>query len=1004
MATRRERVVLILNNDQFNPAMAKSAATTALLARELNALGKHNQRLSTNSVTAARSLDRQAQSTNRLGVAMVRADKNIDRLSGRLKIIVQTATALGPALAPIATSLVPVLTGLTTGLGFIAGAAGTAVVALNGTGEALKAMEAARLEPTVANLEAAAIAVERLGPDGAAFVKTLNDARPALRGLQMDARAGLLPGLGDSLDIILTRGDQVGRILYEIGDATGDLFREASQALASGDFTDFFDFIEREARPQLMKLGRTLGLVAAAGADVFMALDPLTDSFGDGLLNGARKLAEAAARMEDSEGVRDFIAYVQDTGPQVVDTFLSLGNAVLKIGEAAAPLGGPVLQAVEAFADAIAAIADSPIGTPLVTLAVGASVLARAVGVVVALQKAVTVVPGKMSAAGVATKALSNPLVGLAVAAGTAVVVMDKLGKQSGKFEASSYDLASTLDQETGAITANTVAYVANEFQKQGVSDAAKTLGVDFNTLTQAALGNEAAVALMDRQIAATQATFYDSEGRTIVGAKVLDNYRDATYKVGSAVGQTSNDLEKNAAAIRATADAAAEARGTTVEWENAVRDLANALSDVDEFLNRRASWRGYQAALDDFTAGLKENGNEFRANNAEGRANLENLDAITQQSVEFARSLKPTRRATFINNAIAELQALKAQSPAAAGEIDKLIAKLEKAGRINVEPKVTAKTEEAERKLAAFKKQLDMLKGDVATTYVDTVHRNVGAGGRGQVEVATGGYIRGPGTGTSDSIPARLSNGEYVINARATSLNRSLLEQINTSGKTRRFANGGAVGGSFSPLGAGQATDSLSRLARSGDRAAKSLDKATSRRDNLLSKSRDVRSTVTDAFRTDQFAAGSDNPWSESASSDPLAALNRDSANAIAFKAALARLRRSGLSGAAYEDIAARGDLAAAQQLGSQSRTYLAQYETAFDRRDRVTAGVGGFAADSAFGKQLAAANRQLSEIKRELKDTRRENRGNADRTGKAVGKEVNGAASRGTRDKARH
>ncbi len=32
----------------------------------------------------------------------------------------------------------------------------------------------------------------------------------------------------------------------------------------------------------------------------------------------------------------------------------------------------------------------------------------------------------------------------------------------------------------------------------------------------------------------------------------------------------------------------------------------------------------------------------------------------------------------------------------------------------------------------------------------------------------AQGGYVRGPGSGTSDSIPARLSNGEGVINARA--------------------------------------------------------------------------------------------------------------------------------------------------------------------------------------------------------------------------------------------
>lgn len=46
----------------------------------------------------------------------------------------------------------------------------------------------------------------------------------------------------------------------------------------------------------------------------------------------------------------------------------------------------------------------------------------------------------------------------------------------------------------------------------------------------------------------------------------------------------------------------------------------------------------------------------------------------------------------------------------------------------------------------------------------------------------ATGGLISGPGTGTSDSIPARLSNGEFVINAQATKKNRQLLEAINSN------------------------------------------------------------------------------------------------------------------------------------------------------------------------------------------------------------------------------
>ena len=51
---------------------------------------------------------------------------------------------------------------------------------------------------------------------------------------------------------------------------------------------------------------------------------------------------------------------------------------------------------------------------------------------------------------------------------------------------------------------------------------------------------------------------------------------------------------------------------------------------------------------------------------------------------------------------------------------------------------------------------------------------------------------VSGPGTGTSDSIPAMLSNGESVINARSTSMFRPLLSTINKIGGGRQFAEGG--------------------------------------------------------------------------------------------------------------------------------------------------------------------------------------------------------------------
>jgi hypothetical protein len=49
----------------------------------------------------------------------------------------------------------------------------------------------------------------------------------------------------------------------------------------------------------------------------------------------------------------------------------------------------------------------------------------------------------------------------------------------------------------------------------------------------------------------------------------------------------------------------------------------------------------------------------------------------------------------------------------------------------------------------------------------------------------ATGGWVSGPGTGTSDSIPALLSNGEFVVNAKAAKENAAFLENINSGGNT---------------------------------------------------------------------------------------------------------------------------------------------------------------------------------------------------------------------------
>ena len=71
-------------------------------------------------------------------------------------------------------------------------------------------------------------------------------------------------------------------------------------------------------------------------------------------------------------------------------------------------------------------------------------------------------------------------------------------------------------------------------------------------------------------------------------------------------------------------------------------------------------------------------------------------------------------------------------------------------------------------------------------------------------IKKAQGGYISGPGTGTSDSIPAMLSNGEYVL--RSSAVDRIGIGTLNAmnAGAVPHFAEGGSVDDTFAASASG--------------------------------------------------------------------------------------------------------------------------------------------------------------------------------------------------------
>lgn len=366
MATRRERVVLDLETN-FPVEAAKAAAAIALLNEEINHLGGKGSNRS--------PLKAAGKDIEDVGRKADRTAPSIDKLSGRVNLLAKGFAVLGPSLIPIGAVGIPALTGLASSFGFAAIAGGTAVLAFQGVGDALKAMNDAALEQTAEHLQKAQDAMNSISPAAQKFVQELRALQPELDRLQATAAAGILPGVTEGLQQMSGALPAVERIVGAVAGELGDIAASAGKSLGGDRWADFFSFLADEAPKALADMATGVGNVAHAMAELWMAFQPLNSSFSTWLVNSTADLDKWASGLSKTQGFQEFVDYINANGPQVGATMGAIANAVLQIVEAAAPLGGPVLKAIEGVANAIAAIADSDIGTPLFSMIAAFSAL-----------------------------------------------------------------------------------------------------------------------------------------------------------------------------------------------------------------------------------------------------------------------------------------------------------------------------------------------------------------------------------------------------------------------------------------------------------------------------------------------------------------------------------------------------------------------------------------------------------------------------------------------------
>ena len=255
-------------------------------------------------------------------------------------------------------------------------------------------------------------------------------------------------------------------------------------------------------------------------------------------------------------------------------------------------------------------------------------------------------------------------------------------------------------------------------------------------------------------------------------------------------------------AAARAHANAQRDLNAAMMSGKAEAGQLKAALDALTgKHRNAAEAEVAYKQAIADATRGLKEHGRGLNLNTQAGRDNMTNLIAIRDKTIDHLDAMKASKAGTAA--VIRESAKARAEFIALATKITgSSAAARELANRLlgipsKVKTDVMARTAQAKAEFEALRRKLLALKNKTITITAVTrgsgaSPRNAGAGSTArEFHGATGGLLRGPGTGTSDSIPLWGSNGEYMVNARSTAKYLPDLERINAD----KYADGGMVG-----------------------------------------------------------------------------------------------------------------------------------------------------------------------------------------------------------------
>lgn len=208
--------------------------------------------------------------------------------------------------------------------------------------------------------------MSQLTPTGQRFARFLFGLKDEALALRAAASDPLLPGLQEAITLGLRYLPGITRFVRNVSGELGRLAVQSVKSLGSPVWQRFFRFVDAEAVPSLQVMFEVGSNMAEGLVSLWLALTPFNRPIGRGLIEMSEDFARWAREMQRSQGYRDFLDYVRENGPKVIEFLGEAGELLIDLVKAAMPIGSIVLSILTEFIDLL-----NSIPTPALVVLVG---------------------------------------------------------------------------------------------------------------------------------------------------------------------------------------------------------------------------------------------------------------------------------------------------------------------------------------------------------------------------------------------------------------------------------------------------------------------------------------------------------------------------------------------------------------------------------------------------------------------------------------------------------